>query len=456
MGRKKRNNNAVDVVQQVVGGGTAIGGRGEVSLAAVPASHQFSSEQQKQQQHPPQQYPANNNSNNISATTTIITDNVDNSTKSNENIKTKNDTKTNNNNSKNNNNTVQKEVYLVKRYRPDKHYTSMDAFVRYTKSHRMLDASYVRWYTGGSLSTKPYVFATRVGGIELGWGRGKTKEAAMDAACRATFALVNAHGYKNFTLDDDCMLEAPQPELIPPPPPLSLLLPGGGNNSQQQPPLPPLPPPPLHVPLPLPPPPLSLNHLLPPPPSLLPGVGGLLPPPPLPLPLNGLPPPPPGGVLPYGTSVTTSDPNLHQMIPQPKIMETSSIPVTASFISPISGTSSSLGGGSEMTFGGTIGTGAAVVTPAISMNLSLTGAAAAASTSTSMEQQQFISNSTTSTIPTNQQQHAVAQIKGGGRLVYSEYISPINQEIVSMEERRAYLPRYQKMLHRAALKSAGK
>lgn len=42
-----------------------------------------------------------------------------------------------------------------------------------------------------------------------GWGRGKSREAAMDAACRASFALVSAHGYKNFPVDDDCLTEAP-------------------------------------------------------------------------------------------------------------------------------------------------------------------------------------------------------------------------------------------------------
>ena len=83
------------------------------------------------------------------------------------------------------------ESYLVKKYRPTKIYAAMEAFVKYTKSHRMLDASYVRWKTGVS-PEKPFVFSTRVGGVDLGWGRGKTREAAMDCACRAAFALVSA------------------------------------------------------------------------------------------------------------------------------------------------------------------------------------------------------------------------------------------------------------------------
>lgn len=138
------------------------------------------------------------------------------------------------------------ESYLVKKYRPEKHYQSMDAFVRYTKSHRMNDAAYVRWNRGVT-PDKPFVFSTRIGGTDLGWGRGRTRESAMDCAVRATFFLVGAHGYKNFTLDDDCMTEAPM-EAFPPPPP----------------------PPPLPLGLPPPPPPDGLPPPPPPPQDLIP------------------------------------------------------------------------------------------------------------------------------------------------------------------------------------------
>lgn len=110
------------------------------------------------------------------------------------------------------------ESYLVKKYRADRSTVAMEAFVKYTKSHRMLDASYVRW-TKGVTSEKPFVFSTRVGGVHLGWGRGKTKDAAIDCAVRAAFSLVGAHGYRNFPLDDDCLLEAPVDDAPPPPPP---------------------------------------------------------------------------------------------------------------------------------------------------------------------------------------------------------------------------------------------
>jgi len=134
------------------------------------------------------------------------------------------------------------ETYPVKKYRADKMYPSMEAFVRYTKAHRMLDASYVRWSMGAT-PDKPFVFSTRVGGTDLGWGRGKTRDAALDCACRAAFALVNAHGYKNFPIDEDCMAEMPVDVYVPPPPP-----PPPPDAAPPLPPgAPPLPPPPVDL-----------------------------------------------------------------------------------------------------------------------------------------------------------------------------------------------------------------
>ena len=58
------------------------------------------------------------------------------------------------------------ETYAVKKYRADRIYPSMEAFVKYTKAHRMLDAAYVRW-SSGVTPEKPFVFSTRVGGTDL-------------------------------------------------------------------------------------------------------------------------------------------------------------------------------------------------------------------------------------------------------------------------------------------------
>ena len=286
------------------------------------------------------------------------------------------------------------EVFLVKKYRAERHYASMDAFVRYTKAHRMLDASYVRWNTGVT-EEKPFVFSTRVGGTDLGWGRGKTREAAMDCAVRAAFALVNAHGYKNFPLDDDCLLQPPTdvfPPLLqsappPPPPPPLPPLPPGMTLTLPLPPLPPLPPSGM------------VGHLLPPPPPPPPHpqLGLLLPPPPPPIPAT-------------------------DMIPQPLLPQ--AVPVASSLLSNYHSHYPPLPGSTAVattTLDGSAMT--AVVTPPV---VSLT----------------FNNSNGNSSKPATK-----TVLKGGLTLVYDPLSEGPGE--ISMEERRSILPRYQKMLIRA-------
>jgi len=232
------------------------------------------------------------------------------------------------------------ESFLVKKYRADKITVAMEAFVKYTKSHRMLDAQYVRW-TRGVTPEKPHVFSTRVGGTDLGWGRGSTRDAAIDCSVRAAFSLVGAHGYRNFPLDDDCMMEAPEDNLPAPPPPP------------------------------------------PPPPGLPPSFAGLPPPP------TGLPPPP----------QPLEIPQPQFLVHQPAPMPTTVTPATA-----VSTTS-------EMQ-------------PAVSLNLS---------------------SSSINTKPSGGEPPAKKkQLKGGLTLVYSPEKEGKEEEC--MEERRASLGRYQKLL----------
>ncbi|KAI2501122.1 Squalene/phytoene synthase [Fragilaria crotonensis] len=106
------------------------------------------------------------------------------------------------------------EKYLVKKYRPEKHYEAMDAFLKYTKSHRMLDASYVRTFKG-TTPEKPFIFSVRVAGTDLAWGRGSTREKAMDCACRGF-----PPGYPLTGLPPPPFgAPPPPPNVIPPPPP---------------------------------------------------------------------------------------------------------------------------------------------------------------------------------------------------------------------------------------------
>jgi hypothetical protein len=254
------------------------------------------------------------------------------------------------------------ESYPVKKYRPDKSYAAMEAFVKYTKSHRMLDATYVRWKTGVS-PEKPFVFSTRVGGVDLGWGRGKTREAAMDSACRAAFALVSAHGYNSFPLDDDCLMAPPVD--VPPPPP-------------------PLPPPPL--------------------PSVVPGFPPGMPPLP-----PGLPPGMPPG-MPLSQGHTAPYMPGTDLIPQPSVVSNE-----APTASSLSGSTTS----GALRFGdGAVQDQAQPATVSLSLN----------HTSESAKQAE--------------------SKKKGLTLVYNPQDE--GAEEMTMEERRALLPRYQKMLRMAS------
>jgi hypothetical protein len=300
------------------------------------------------------------------------------------------------------------ESFLVKKYRPEKLYNAMDAFVKYTKSHRMLDAAYIRLNTGVT-PEKPFVFSTRVGGVDLGWGRGKTREAAMDCACSAAFALVGAHGYKDFKLNDDCLLEAPVDLPPPPPPPMAPPLPGMGMYM----------PPGMHMP---PIPGMPPGYPPPPPPpggmQLPPLPGGFPPPPhlPPPPPHNGLPPPPlpPGGFPPPPPPMASAD-----LIPQPKMVPNHA-PVASSLSNPVSSAAAQSSDSQSYRQ-------PAVAAVSLNFNREATAAAAAAS------------------------RPKRSQLKGGLTLIFDPGTDGPEEDC--MEENRASLVRYQKML-RLATKSA--
>ena len=133
---------------------------------------------------------------------------------------------TSSNNNNNNNNKKQKtnESYPVKKYRPSSSsYKAIEAFQRYTKTHRMTDASFtlISPPNRGATPSCPIVFSIIINGQSLSWGRGKNKDVAIDNACKAAFALVAAHGY-DYELNDDCLTTEPMEVLntaLPPPPP---------------------------------------------------------------------------------------------------------------------------------------------------------------------------------------------------------------------------------------------
>jgi len=155
----------------------------------------------------------------------------------------------------------------------------MDLFLRYTKTHKMVtDAVYEEYSiapaanvnAGGNKSVKnnnakskhekPYIFRVRVGTHVLGYGRGKTRDESIDNAIRASFYLVQAHGYDTgkpgvLDMNEDCLTK--EPEL--PVEDMQGQMMGMGQAVKVPPPPPPLGPPPGTVPATgFPPPPASM------------------------------------------------------------------------------------------------------------------------------------------------------------------------------------------------------
>mmetsp|Transcript_19773 Transcript_19773/g.44899 ORF Transcript_19773/g.44899 Transcript_19773/m.44899 type:complete len:386 (-) Transcript_19773:857-2014(-) len=176
------------------------------------------------------------------------------------------------------------ESFLVKKYRISPNTSSstrnvIEAFNRYSKAHRMLDATYVKLIGRYEISlpdsadgTPSYLFSVVVAGEGIGWGRSsRSRDDAIANACRATFWLVAAHGYEEYgRVDADCVVREPRKveEAVPPPPP----------------------PLPAECPPPPPPPPATAGS----------AGGGAVPP----------PPPPTGGamMMPMPTALSTSAP----------------------------------------------------------------------------------------------------------------------------------------------------
>jgi len=126
----------------------------------------------------------------------------------------------------------------------------------------MTDASFTQitpTNRGATLSC-PIVFSCKIGGSDLSWGRGKTRDVAIDNACRAAFALVAAHGYTDFDCNEDCLTVEPMQLLVE----SNVNVNGNGGGTGTGVSEIPLPPPPLGGVLP--PPPMGMMMNVPPPP----------------------------------------------------------------------------------------------------------------------------------------------------------------------------------------------
>jgi hypothetical protein len=287
------------------------------------------------------------------------------------------------------------ESYSVKKYRCKGHFRVIEAFQRYTKNHRMSDATFtvVSPPKRGATPSAPVVFCARIGGADLAWGRGKTRDIAIDNACRAAFALVAAHGYTDFECNEDCLTVEPTEILneVAPPPPLPPPVPGA---------LPPLPP---GVPPPLPGYPL-------PPPGVPPQMGGNRFPP-----IPGVGPPLPGVFPPKvneGVTLIPQAKSLSSQVAVPSVISKDQQPVGTG-----NGTGAGTGIGANASTNGNSSTKAP-----LSLSLEKKGKAPPTS-STGFRK----------------------KIKGGLTLLYDTEADG-DGKIISMEMRRASLDKYQQIL----------
>jgi len=284
----------------------------------------------------------------------------------------------------------------------------------------------------GATSSAPIVYRITIGGGDLAWGRGRTRDEAIDKACRAAFCLVAAHGYNDFEVDDNCLVSEP------------VELWNGeseGSNGGGQPPLPPPPPPPGGLP-PLPPPPMGVAPPLPPVP--LGGVGFAPPLPPHPPPLNPFLPPPLPSSLPSATGMGGIVEDGVDLIPQAKVMG-SELAVA-----------SSLGGGSVNPAGVGLGSTAPLIVGGNLDGLPVATTLNSASTTGSVNETLVAENPSNASVAVKKKKKKKKkQLKGGLVLAYdpddfedNEYEDRTKEGGVnlSMEERRATLYRYSKVM----------
>ena len=305
--------------------------------------------------------------------------------------------------------------------------------------------------TRGATPSAPIVFSARIGGSDLAWGRGKTRDIAIDNACRAAFALVAAHGYTDFECNEDCLTVEPT-ELMNP------NVGANGSGSGLVPP-PPLPPPP-GVPPPLPNGmanvPMGMNGSMPiPPPGIPPPMMGVPPPigvPPPPMGPNGLPLPGPPDKVQVSAGVT--------LIPQAKSL--SSAVAVPSVISK-DGDSNQISNGDGKSVGadgsGTgVGAGAgAGVSEATKTPLSLSldpkeKSKKASSSDTTANESTPNGNGTKTSTGTGITSYR-KKIKGGFTLLYDPEADG-NGTVVTMEMRRAKLSKYRTVLKACRQKRA--
>lgn len=270
----------------------------------------------------------------------------------------------------------------------------------------------------GATSSSPMVFTARIGKSDLSWGRGKTRDVAIDNACRAAFALVAAHGYTDFDCNDDCLTVEPMQ--------LHVKDNGSGNagngNGNGNGNAAPLPPPPM-------------NGMLPPPPpmgmvmgigmGMGMGMGMNVPPPPLP------PVPPP--MMNSGVMLIPQAKTLSHQVAVPTVIK-KDVNMAMNNIGMSMGTGINIGASGNGN-GSTVGTASS----------SLTQRIGAGSISLTLDKKRHVNGVGGSNGSSGKEFKTFQKsIKGGLSLMYDDEAD--GDGVVTMEMRRAKLEKYREVL----------
>ncbi|GMI18431.1 hypothetical protein TrLO_g5273 [Triparma laevis f. longispina] len=209
----------------------------------------------------------------------------------------------------------EKTSFEVKKYRYDASaFRSISDFINYVKNQRMAtDAAFQIAGPHGAVAHKTEVWACTLSNEPIGYGRGKSRDHAINNACISSMQILRSPGWQDIVLNDDCCTQqggfsAPVMNAFAPPPPMGMPPPMMGGI----------------------PPPFAMIGGVPPPMmgGFPPPIMGGIPPP------NGVPPPglPPAAVPPPAQPVQSGAPPL--AVVQPPSSNPPVAPPAAAVVKP--------------------------------------------------------------------------------------------------------------------------
>ncbi|GMH75304.1 hypothetical protein TL16_g06716 [Triparma laevis f. inornata] len=100
----------------------------------------------------------------------------------------------------------EKTSFEVKKYRYDASaFRSISDFINYVKNQRMAtDAAFQIAGPHGAVAHKTEVWACTLSNEPIGYGRGKSRDHAINNACISSMQILRSPGWQDIVLNDDC------------------------------------------------------------------------------------------------------------------------------------------------------------------------------------------------------------------------------------------------------------